>query len=54
MRKPANSNGQGGEFQTQFAFKMPDGVQQGIYNFKTAVYLNNVKMQEGSAQLQVV
>jgi len=53
-RKPANSNGQAGAYQTQFTFKLPEGVPQGVYAFRTSLYLNGSKVQEGGADLQVV
>jgi hypothetical protein len=52
-RKPANPSGGGGEYQTQFTFKLPDGAPQGAYAFKTALYLNGQQVKEGSANLQV-
>jgi hypothetical protein len=53
-KKPANTNGQAGDYQTQFSFKLPEGVPQGVYAFKTSLYLNGQKVQDGGADLQVV
>lgn len=53
-RKVANQNGDTGAFTTSFSFTLPEGVKQGVYPVKSAVFLNG---QQGSAResaLQVV
>ncbi len=53
-RKAANQNGDTGAFTTSFSFTLPEGVKQGVYPVKSAVFLNG---QQGSAResaLQVV
>jgi len=54
VRKPANAAGATGGFQTQFSFTMPAGVMQGVYPFKTALYVNGTQVQGATATLQVV
>jgi hypothetical protein len=54
MRKAASSGATAGAFQTQFQFTMPQGIPQGVYPFKTALYLDGRKVSEGHAELQIV
>jgi hypothetical protein len=54
IRKPANESQTSGAFETQFAFTLPKGVREGLYQFRTAVYLNGENVREEQLPLQVV
>jgi hypothetical protein len=54
VRKQPNQGGSAGAFQGQFAFQMPEGVPQGVYPFKTALFLNGGQVSSSQAGLQVV
>lgn len=53
-RKIVNQNGDTGAFNTSFSFTLPEGVKQGVYPVKTAVFLNGRQASTGQAALQVV
>lgn len=53
-RKVANQNGEAGAFTTSFSFTLPEGVKQGIYPIKTAVFLDGQQASTREASLQVV
>lgn len=54
VRKPANEGSAAGAFQTQFAFTLPQGVQEGNYQFKTVLYMNGQPVRDSQLPLQVV
>jgi hypothetical protein len=53
-KKVANLGNGAGEFQTQFTLQLPKGVPQGVYPVKTSLYLNGVKVEDKSLNVQVV
>jgi hypothetical protein len=54
-RKIANQNGEaGGAFTTSFSFALPEGVKQGVYPVKTALFLDGQQASAREAALQVV
>ena len=53
-RKVANQNGDAGAFTTSFSFTLPEGVKQGVYPIKTALFLNGQQANTGEVALQVV
>jgi hypothetical protein len=53
-RKVANTNGAAGAFQSTFHLTMPEGVPQGMYPFKTTLFIDGVASSASEPQLQVV
>lgn len=53
-RKKANANSTAGAYQTQFTFKLPEGVPQGVYPIKTTVFINGNKVASKDSSIQVV
>lgn len=53
-RKLANQNGEAGAFTTSFSFSLPEGVKQGVYPVKTALFLNGQQASTREAAIQVV
>ena len=53
-RKRANSNGAAGGFNTAFKFQMPEGVLQGVYPIRTAVYIDGKQRGQKQGYLQIV
>jgi hypothetical protein len=53
-RKVVNQNGDAGAFNSSFSFTLPEGVKQGVYPVKTAVFLNGQQASTGQVALQVV
>ena len=54
VRKPVSpTNGSGG-FKGGFAIPMPEGVPQGVYPLKTALYLNGKRVGGQDGKLQIV
>ena len=54
IRKAANEGNAAGAYQTTFSFKLPQGIPQGVYPIKTAVYINGIKTATKDNRLQVV
>lgn len=54
VRKPVSATGSSGGFRNSFTVPMPEGVPEGVYPVKTALYLNGVKVKSNSTRLQVV
>lgn len=53
-KKIANEASGGGAFQTTFSMNMPQGVPQGIYPVKTALYVNGKPAGTNKLSMQVV
>lgn len=53
-RKVANEAGGGGGFMTTFFMLMPEGVPQGTYPVKTALYVNGKPAGTNTLNMQVV
>ena len=51
MREHATGSG---AFKGGFTIPMPEGVPQGVYPVKTALYLNNARVAGQDSRLQVV
>jgi hypothetical protein len=54
VRKPVSASGSSGGFRNSFIVPMPEGVPEGVYPVKTALYLNGVKVKTSNTKLQVV
>jgi hypothetical protein len=54
VRKSANQTASAGAFETQFAFTLPRGVPEGVYQFKCTLLLNGQSAGESTQALQVV
>ncbi|MBC7415306.1 MAG: hypothetical protein H7327_10275 [Herminiimonas sp.] len=54
VRKPVSSTNGSGGFKGSFAIPMPEGVPQGVYPLKTALYLNGKRVGGQDGKLQVV
>jgi hypothetical protein len=53
-RKQLSATNSTGAFKGGFGFPMPEGVPQGVYPVKTALYLNRAKVSGQDMKLQVV
>lgn len=53
-RKKANEGQGGGAFSTTFSMNLPEGVSQGEYPIRTAIYLNGDKVIGKDMKMQVV
>jgi hypothetical protein len=53
-RKPANASGQAGEYRTSFVVPVVDGMQQGMYTVKKALYLDGKSTSSQQSRFQVV
>ena len=53
-KKAANQGQGGGAYNTAFAFTLPEGVPQGQYSVKSAIYLDGVVVMNRSSNLQIV
>lgn len=53
-RKQLSANNSTGGFKGGFGFSMPEGVPQGVYPVKAALYLNKTKVAGQNIKLQVV
>lgn len=53
-RKRANANQSTGGFATTYSMTMPQGVPQGVYPVRTALYVNGKQVAEKDMQMQVV
>lgn len=54
VRKPVSGTASGaGGFKNSFSIPMPEGVPQGVYPVKTALYLNNQRVAGQNIKLQV-
>ena len=53
-RKQLSASNSAGGFKGGFGFPMPEGVPQGVYPVKTALYLNKAKVSGQDMKLQVV
>ena len=53
-RKQLSASNSAGGFKGGFGFPMPEGVPQGVYPVKTALYLNKAKVAGQDMKLQVV
>lgn len=55
VKKPAVEKADAsGEFSTQFVFKPAEGVAQGVYPFKTVLYLNDKPVKQTEGKFQIV
>lgn len=54
LRKPVSSQATAGGFNNSFQIPMPEGVPEGVYPVKTALYINGSKVKTNRAKLQVV
>jgi hypothetical protein len=54
VRKTVSETGGSGGFHNSFIVPMPEGVPEGVYPVKTALYLNGVKVKTNTAKLQIV
>jgi hypothetical protein len=54
VRKPVSEANAGGAFKGGFTIPLPEGVPQGVYPVKTALYLNGAKVSARDSKLQVV
>ncbi|NOT18143.1 MAG: hypothetical protein HOP20_08795 [Sulfuriferula sp.] len=54
VRKPVSATGSSGGFRNSFIVPMPEGVPDGVYPVKTALFLNGVKVKTNTAKLQIV
>ena len=55
MRKAVNTGEQlGGVYDNQFAFTFPEGMPQGVYKVKTAVFVDEQEQKESRQEFQVV
>lgn len=53
IRKVINKDGGAGEFNSSFSFTLPEGVKQGVYPIRTALYLNGQQASTGQTQFTV-
>jgi hypothetical protein len=55
VRKAANANGEGGEYQTSFRIPVHQGMSQGVYQIRKTVYLNGAAVSsDDKTKFQVV
>ncbi len=54
VKKPVSSTTSAGAFKGGFTIPMPEGVPEGVYPVKTALYLDGKKVADRDAKLQVV
>jgi hypothetical protein len=55
VRKAANANGEGGEYQTSFRIPVHQGMSQGIYQVRKTVYVNGTAVSsDNGSKFQVV
>lgn len=54
QRKPLHEGASAGGFNTEFNIAMPEGVPEGVYPVKTALFLNGNQVKTRDAKLQVV
>ncbi|MGK5070430.1 hypothetical protein D3C81_928620 [compost metagenome] len=54
VRKVVSSNNGSGAYKGGFSIPMPEGVPQGIYPVRTALYLNNKRVGGQDVKLQIV
>lgn len=52
--KPASQGASAGAFETQFALKLPEGVEEGNYELRTSVLLDGQSVRDTKLPLQVV
>jgi len=53
-KKAANEGKGEGGYQTSFTLKMPEGVPQGVYPVRTALYLNGNRVDSKNMSIQIV
>lgn len=53
LRKPVNAQATAGGFNNSFQVPMPEGVPEGVYPVKTALYVDGVKVKTNQAKLQI-
>lgn len=54
VRKPVSATNGSGAFKGGFSIPLPEGVPQGVYPIKTALYLNGKRVAGQDSKLQVV
>ncbi|MEQ1667254.1 MAG: hypothetical protein ABL868_02250 [Sulfuriferula sp.] len=54
VRKPVSATSSSGGFRNSFTVPMPEGVPDGVYPVKTALFLNGVKVKTNTTKLQIV
>lgn len=54
VKKPVSNTTSAGAFKGGFTIPMPEGVPEGVYPVKTALYLDGKKVADRDAKLQVV
>jgi hypothetical protein len=55
VRKPANTGGQSGEYQTSFTIPIHQGMSQGVYQIRKTLYLNGAAVSsDDQSKFQVV
>ncbi|MBS0193617.1 MAG: hypothetical protein JSR34_05165 [Proteobacteria bacterium] len=54
FRKPASQGASAGAFQTSVALNLPKGVKEGMYQFKTSLYVNGQDVRDTQVPMQVV
>jgi energy-converting hydrogenase Eha subunit A len=54
VRKAVSGTSSAGAFKGGFTIPLPEGVPQGVYPVKTALYLNGMKVSNRESKLQVV
>lgn len=54
VRKPVTGTASAGAFRNVFTIPMPEGVPQGMYPVKTALYVNNNRVSERNLSFQIV
>jgi hypothetical protein len=54
VRKPVSATNGSGGFKGGFSIPLPEGVPQGVYPIKTALYLNGKRVAVQDSKLQVV
>ncbi len=54
VKKPVSNTTSAGAFKGGFTIPMPEGVPEGVYPVKTALYMNGKKVADKDAKLQVV
>lgn len=54
VRKPVSATNGSGAFKGGFSIPLPEGVPQGLYPIKTALYLNGRRVAGQDNKLQVV